>query len=349
MLRDQEDQLLGSSRLDRRNKILKQLCKATPMANETLNLDLENYRLVVGERIGYNFRGQSFSAPSPDRMDSSNPDAPPHMRTLNLWEYIESLRHSERQPRPTIYFPEPNAGPDLVFALEPKEPKLDQSSERVLCVVQVKTAGASVNATKAIMTTDLCQAYLKKPLERSDVHRPGTHLSQRDPRPRRRCSNPCLRYDPTQKNAVPKRLQSDFSKMQDEMKHWKDRTVIRILISTQQEHVQQADFEAVKKNRSKNNELKDHFVMFSKAPSNGTQRSEDQSGTAYVDHLFGDDFMSLLKQMKSNDTDKIITAQATPAAQKAKREEREAAKNQDCMNEALEGGLGFLNKSELDS
>lgn len=52
--------------------------------------------------------------------------------------------------------------------------------------------------------------------------------------------------------------------------------------------------------------------MFGKAPSQNTSQIENQNSDAYVGDLFGDDFMSLLEQLKSKDTHAVIAARATP-------------------------------------
>ena len=310
-----------------------------------LDLDPENYSLVIGERIGYNFTGQSCRAPSTDSTESSDLDTQSRTGPLELWEYLGSLRDPEAKPRPTFYFPEHNAGPDLVFALEPINPTTDKVSERILCVVQLKTGETGVDVQKAIMTTDLSQSYLKKPRERSK----GTGLPESSLQ--RSWSYPLMNNDTkadatTKKiksDAMPKKTKSDHDKMKQELQEWEGRTVIRILIATQQESVSPEDLDAVKRKWDEVNELNDYFVMFGKAPSQNNNQSGNQDGDAYVGDLFGGDFMSLLEQLKSKDTNAVIAARATPEEAKAKKQEREAEREKDKTQESLDdGGYGDM-------
>ncbi|MCJ1391484.1 hypothetical protein MMC18_004348 [Xylographa bjoerkii] len=143
------------------------------------NLDLgpEKYNLVIGERIGHTFAGRSVRNPSNDPTESSHLDTRNGTDPLEFWDYLKSLRDPNAKVRPTFYFPDHKAGPDLVFALEPIIPKVDKVSERVLCVVQLKTARKGIEVQKAIMTTDLSLAHLSKnpensePLQQSSLRR----------------------------------------------------------------------------------------------------------------------------------------------------------------------------------
>lgn len=170
LFQNHEDRLLGSLGSQRRARILKHLFKAKPIveSSDGLNLKSENYRLVIGERIGYSFTGQSCQIPTSGLNEGSNLDRQSRTVPLELWEYLESLRNPRNKPRPTFYFSDHRAGPDLVFALEPIEPEIDMISERILCVVQVKT-GSMDNVPYAIMTTDLSQAFLDKSTNKPEV------------------------------------------------------------------------------------------------------------------------------------------------------------------------------------
>lgn len=309
-----------------------------------LDLDLENYSLVIGQRTGYNFTGQSCHPPSTDSTDSPKLDTQSRTGPLELWDYLGSLRDPEAEPRPTFYFPDHNAGPDLVFALEPINPTTDKISERILCVVQLKTAGINVNVRKAIMTTDLSQAYLEKSPKRSGRRWPGT--CQLHSKLRRYYSDPSMTYN-TKPDAMTKDMKSNHDKsnhdkMKQELQEWEGRTVIRILIATQQESVSPEDIDAVKRGWDQANTLKDHFVMFGKAPSQNNNQSGNQDGDAYVGDLFGGDFMSLLEQLKSKDTEAVIVARATPEEAKAKKVERAVKSENRGKEDPLADGIGNL-------
>lgn len=286
-----------------------------------LDLDPENYRLVIGERIGYSFTGQSCRAPSDDSIESSDLDPQSRTGPLQLWEYLGSLRDPEANPRPTFYFPEHNAGPDLVFALEPINPITDKFSERILCVVQLKTAGNNFNAQKAIMTTDLSQSYLNK--------LPDTW------------SNP-LPTNNTEPQAMPSRLKLGHQNMKLELQNWEGRTVIRIFIATQRESVSPEDIEAVKRKSNEVNKLNDYFILFGKAPSQNDGQSGDQDCDAHVGDLFGSDFMSLLELLKSKDTKAVIVARATPEEVEAKKEERNAERERKKMQDPIDDVFGNM-------
>lgn len=300
-----------------------------------LNLDPGNYTLVTGRRIGYNFAGQSCGTRSTDSTESPDLEAQSPTGPLELWEYLASLRAPKEKPRPTFYFPEHDAGPDLVFALEPINPTTDKVSERILCVVQLKTAGSHVNFQKAIMTTDLSQAYWNKSPQR---------------RLQRRCSDFSIRYDPgTQPDAMPGKTKLHQDAMEQELRKWKDRTVIRILIATGGGGVSSEDMHAVKQNRNgvnllqgAVNPLRDHFVMFGKARLQNNSQSGNQDADACVGDLFGDDFMSLLEQLKSKDAKSVIAARATPEEAEAKKEKKNAERRKRDEQDVLEGGFDDL-------
>lgn len=294
-------------------------------SSDGLNLRPENYRLVVGERIGYNFTGQSCRIPTNDSNEYPNLNAQSRAVPLELWEYLESLRDPEHKPRPTFYFPDQKAGPDLVFALEPVEPEIDSISKRILCVVQVKT-GSMGDIPYAIMTTDLSQAFLDK-----SADKPGVVARLTQPQSRR-CSdswnwssdspiNPpggfvhpsdSLRnsHDSWKKysdsfaknyeklNATSRRTNPNHEAMEQELQHWADRTVIRILIATQYDSVDPEDINLVKQQRYGNNYLNDYFILFGKSSTEHVDQDENQNDEAYVGDLFGDRFMNILEQVK---------------------------------------------------
>jgi ribosomal protein L12E/L44/L45/RPP1/RPP2 len=58
--------------------------------------------------------------------------------------------------------------------------------------------------------------------------------------------------------------------------------------------------------------------------------------------LFGNDFMSLLEQLKSKDTNAVIAARATPEQAEAKREERREERQKTEMQDPLADGIGSL-------
>ena len=61
-----------------------------------------------------------------------------------IWKWMESIRECET-PIASFYFPDTLAGPDILFALEPKESASIGSSfgGRILCILQV-SLGLSV-------------------------------------------------------------------------------------------------------------------------------------------------------------------------------------------------------------
>ena len=118
--------------------------------------------------------------------------------------------------------------------------------------------------------------------------------------------------------------------------HWQGRTVVRILIATQQENTNRKDFEAAKHKRLADNPLHDYFVSFGKKPlpridwnklndedaDNAQPDAEDLAdGKSYVEDLFGNDFMSLLEQLKSKDGKAAISARASSQKGKEKMQE----------------------------
>ena len=398
MFQERENRLLGSLGPQRREKVLKHLFKAKPMFEppENLDLDPKNYTLVIGERIGYNFAGGSYIAPSGDSTVSSTRNTQSSSGPLQLWEYLKSLRDPNVKPRPTFYFPDHAAGPDLVFAFEPITPKVDKISERTLCVMQLKTAGTGVKVQKAIKTTDLSLSHLGRLSENAEPPPPQSDSRRRafsDP-PKKYDSKPVFMPKDTETNtnrmkeelqefkkiysepqiAVSKDAESKHNKMEEELREWTGRTVIRILVSTQQESVPPEDVDAVKREQQKRpRTLNDHFVMFGKAPSRDgrnhprpSNRRSDTDGRgenndkdvddddddavaattttadAYAGDLFGEDFMELLERLKAKDTDAGKVEMATLEERAAKAAEREEAKvNREAMD-PLEDGLDLF-------
>ena len=80
------------------------------------SLNLVEYNLIRGTKIGHAFDG-----------------------SIPLVQWMSSVRRSiedpETQPNATFYFPEEQAGPDLMFALHKKSP--EDRDDLVLCVLQV--------------------------------------------------------------------------------------------------------------------------------------------------------------------------------------------------------------------
>ena len=173
----------------------------------------DGYRLVVGRRIGYALDGsQGYSGKDPSAETQMSPGR------LELWDYLASLR-TEPEPRAAIYFPDNNAGPDMVFALEPTNTTTDiAKSQRILCVVQAKTGGIDIKP--AIRTTDLWNAYEAK---RSDSKASEGSASS-------------AQNQTSVKHLV--HLNEKREKVRQELRYWKARTVIRILVATQQETIE---------------------------------------------------------------------------------------------------------------
>ena len=77
-------------------------------------LDLTGYKVIEGSKIGYIYDQNS---------------------AIKLSKWIESVRSAGR-PVATYYFPEENAGPDIVFALQPPE---HSAASIVLCLLQASS------------------------------------------------------------------------------------------------------------------------------------------------------------------------------------------------------------------
>lgn len=169
---------------------------------------------MVGRRIGYALDGsQEYSCrdPSDETQKSQG--------RLELWDYLASLR-AGAEPRANFYFPDNNAGPDMVFALEPTDitAGIDPKSQRILCVVQIKT-GEIDDIKAAIRTTDLWNAYEAKTSHSKTSKRSASSAQIQ-------ISAESLAY-----------LKEKLVKVRQELDKWKGRTVIRILIATQQETI----------------------------------------------------------------------------------------------------------------
>lgn len=133
--------------------------------------------------------------------------------------------------------------------------------------------------------------------------------------------------------------------MELELREWENRIVFRILIATQQKSVSPEDIEAATLKRTPANKLNDYSVMFGEAPSQDNCRRGDQDRDAHVGDLFGPDFISLLQQLKSKNTEAVIAARATPqeAEAKKKKAERREAETHDPV---IDGLGGLFNESQ---
>jgi hypothetical protein len=136
--KDDSNHLFGTTRLDYRNSIFDRLGEAKLIAtigtskednvnaelkvNKKSDLSSENYVWVEGEQIATSHYGRSCNAIQ--NADGAAPTAPSSPDShYELWEYLKDMCTKispEAPPRSSIYYPDQNAGPDLVFALEPK-------------------------------------------------------------------------------------------------------------------------------------------------------------------------------------------------------------------------------------
>ena len=169
---------------------------------------------MVGRRIGYALDGsQEYSCKDPsDETQKSQ-------GRLELWDYLASLR-AGAEPRANFYFPDNNAGPDMVFALEPTDiiAGMDPKGQRILCVVQIKTGGID-DIKAAIRTTDLWNAYEAETSDSKTSQGPTSSAQHQT-------STQHLAY-----------LKAKQAKVRQELHYWKGRTVIRILLAAQQETI----------------------------------------------------------------------------------------------------------------
>ena len=290
MLRpDDPNQIIGSSKIQRRNSILAILGEAELVDSLTrparkpiqtnpvskpqkakgiLSLQSGQYCLVKGKKIGSSCNGGSCSAD--ENATGTQEDR------YDLWEYLQDIRIKcgNDPPRSSIYFPENAAGPDLVFALEPEGTNCLE--ERILGVVQVKT-GEITDIHDAIRTTDLCSSYLGESAEK-ERHEQDKHLKDHGLYEKRR-------------------------KLMDELEIWhlEGRHVIRILIATDRKRIQKATREQI--TTFKNSFLgeypklqwDDYFVL---VPGQDAEK------------FFGNVFCSMLTELKANKGTRAICKRA---------------------------------------
>lgn len=122
-------------------------------------LDSNHYSLVSGKQIASNYYGRSCSAT--ENAANSTPVQ------YELWEFLNDVRTKYQPgdlPRSSIYYPDQDAGPDLVFALEPQREMSGKKRllQPILCVVQIKTGilNEDKDIKHAIATTDVCNSYI---------------------------------------------------------------------------------------------------------------------------------------------------------------------------------------------
>ena len=290
MLRqDDPNQIVGSTKIQRRDSILKILDNAVSVdelaasaqsaskskkAKTISSLLSGKYFLVEGKRIGSSYNGRSCGA---------DENATSVLSDNDLGHYLQEIRTkgADDPPRSSIYFPENAAGPDLVFALEPAAIR-DSLNKRILCVVQLKT-GEIQDIHHAIRTTDICTSYLGETAIKSCEDQ-NKYLKEHS------------LYDKRQS-------------LLDEVRQWhkEGRRIIRILITTEQDRIQSktrsqiADFKAFV---AQNLQLKlnDYFILVSKRDA---------------DTFFGTTFCAMLKELKEKGERKgtrAISARAKSAS-----------------------------------
>ena len=282
MLRqDDANQIVGSTKLQRRESILAILDKAVSVdelsqlagepkkAKGISSLRSGGYLLVKGKRIGFSHDGGSCGA------DENATDV---LRDkYDMWQYLRDIRTkcADDAPRSSVYFPENAAGPDLVFALEPAETE-NRLSKRILCVIQLKT-GTDYEIHDAIRTTDICTSYLgetaTKTREEEDDHLKNQALYEK------------------RQNLI------------HELKHWhrEGRRVIRILIATGKTYIQKATKIQIAKSKKNfaakhpNLTLNDSFILVPRQDA---------------DTFFGSTFCAMLTELKAKEGIRAIRTRA---------------------------------------
>ena len=148
-----KDRLTGSTRSTRLKKFRALLENATPLRGPSLNLSKTT--LIRGEKIGHMYNG-----------------------TIELPGWMKSVRElasatgTDRGIHATFYFPDNEAGPDLVFALR------QQSGVPILCLLQVRFFFFSLpitlrrSVTKRIVKMRRCRTRQGNQIPRSDASVP---------------------------------------------------------------------------------------------------------------------------------------------------------------------------------
>ncbi|MCJ1430206.1 hypothetical protein MMC29_008123 [Sticta canariensis] len=126
------------------------------MLAERLALDAaREYLLTVGSDLVKKYLGKYLQ----EHANTSGGIGKPAEYFLAWMNAVRlSIEEPKIRPNATFYFPEEQAGPDLMFTLHQKSP--EGRDEVVLCVLQLKCGEAELE--KCIMRTDLSKAYKSK-------------------------------------------------------------------------------------------------------------------------------------------------------------------------------------------